>query len=117
MESKTPIILPIALIAVGTGWLLSTLGIAPDINWIWTIALAAVGLLTFITNGIDKFSIVVGPLFLVASCMSVLRQSGRIALDAEVPILVMLSGLLMLVARMKSIPQPKWTKDVTIQSE
>lgn len=117
MESKIPIILPIALIAVGTGWLLSTLGVAPDINWIWTIALAAIGLLTFLTSGVDKFSVVVGPIFLVASCLSVLRQSGRIAMDTEVPILVVLLGVLMLVARMKKIPQPRWMEEISIESE
>lgn len=114
MGSRATVFLPIALIAVGAGWLLSTMGIAPDINWVWTLALAALGLLTFITSGIDKVSIVVGPLFLTASCLSVLRQSERLSLDAEVPVLVILSGVLMLVARLKSIPPPSWIDEVKV---
>lgn len=99
---------PLLLIVVGTGWMLSVLGVAPDIDWVWTLGLAAVGLLTFAAGGFDKVTVVVGQFFIVASCLSILRQTGRLDLDIEIPILVIAAGLLLLVARSSAIPVPQW---------
>ena len=44
MNNKTALILPVLIITLGTGWLLMTLGIAPKIDWIWTLGLAVIGL-------------------------------------------------------------------------
>ncbi len=107
-SDKKTLILPLLIICIGAGWLLTTLGIVPGINWIWTLGLAIIGLLTFAVSGIDKSTVVMGPFFLIASCLSVLRQTGRITLDVEVPILVIVIGCLLLVARSKSIPIPTW---------
>ena len=106
-EKKT-LILPILLITVGTGWLLTTLDVAPGIDWVWTLALAVVGLLTMAVGGIDKVSIVVGPFLIIAGCLSVLRQTGRVHMDIEVPILVIVAGVLLLVARTPAVPIPEW---------
>ena len=100
--------LPWLLITLGVAWLLSTLGFVPKIDWLWTLGLAVVGLLTLATGGINKFSIVVGPFFLLASLLSVLRQTGLLTLNLEVPVLLIAVGLLMLVARLESIPSPRW---------
>jgi uncharacterized membrane protein len=105
---KKTLIIPVLLITVGAGWLLTTLGIAPGIDWVWTLDLAIVGFLAYIVCGFDKVSFVTGTFFIITSCLSVLRQTGRIALDVEVPILVMLAGILLLVARHHAIPVPKW---------
>jgi len=107
-SDKKTLILPLLLIAVGAGWLLSVLGVAPSIDWIWTLGLAVVGLLTLAISGIDKFSIVVGPFFFIASGLSILRQSDRLRLELEVPILVILGGVLMLIARLPAIRVPSW---------
>ncbi|MCA8989389.1 MAG: hypothetical protein KDA78_17195, partial [Planctomycetaceae bacterium] len=109
MESdKKTLMLPILLITVGTGWLLTTLKIAPGIDWIWTLGLAVVGIFTLVLGGLDKVTIVIGPFFILASLLSVLRQTGRLHLDVEIPILVILTGILMLFARSRIIPMPKW---------
>jgi len=108
---KKTLLLPILLIAIGIGWLLSTLGIAPKIDWIWTLGLAATGVLAFAIGGFDKATIVIGPFFLAASLLSVLRQTERITLELEVPILIILVGVLLLVARMRIIPSPQWMLD------
>lgn len=105
---KKTLVLPILLIAVGVGWLLTTLGVVPGIDWIWTLGLAAVGLLTFAVGGLDKVTVVIGPLFILASCLSILRQTDRLHVDVEVPILVMTAGILLLVARTPVVPIPKW---------
>lgn len=108
-ETRT-LLLPLLLIVVGVGWLLTTLGVAPGINWIWTLGLAAAGFLPFVIHGIDKITLSVGPFFLIASLLSVLRQSGRLVIDHEMPILIILAGVLLLVVRSPVVPLPKWAR-------
>ena len=48
---------------------------------------------------------------LVASVFSILRQTGRLSEDTEVPCLFILAGVLALVARIRAIPVPKWYLD------
>jgi hypothetical protein len=116
-SGKSTLAVPLLMIVVGIGWLLSTLGIfPPEINWIWTAGLAAAGIMPFAVSGVDKVNVVVGPWFLSASVLSVLRQSGQLAFDVEVPILVIIGGLLMIVARSATIPSPKWIIDDVSQS-
>ncbi len=112
-SSKT-LIFPLLLITIGLGWLLTTLGVAPGIDWVWTLSLAAMGLLAFFIAGCDKITIVVGPFFFIASVLSVLRQTGRLRVDVEIPVLVIVAGVLLLIARSPAGPIPKW---VTEQSE
>jgi hypothetical protein len=105
---KKSLALPILLMTVGTGWLLTTLGVAPGVDWIWTLGLAIVGLMTFVVGGFDKVTAVVGPFLIIASCLSLLRQTERLRIDIEIPILVIIAGALSLIARMPAIPFPKW---------
>ena len=105
------------MIAVGSGWLLTSLGFAPGIDWIWTLGLAALGFLTFVVAGFDKVTLVAGTFFIAAGGLSVLRQAGVISLDVEVPILVIASGLLMLIARHPAVPVPNWIQPPGSQSD
>lgn len=105
---KVSLIVGPALIVVGSGWLLSTQGIMPQINWIWTLGLLLTGGLIFGLIGFDKVTVVAGSFFILTSVLSVLRQSGSISFDVEVPILVISSGVLVLIARLSKIPKPKW---------
>jgi hypothetical protein len=106
-ETKT-LVLPILIITLGAGWLLTTLGVVPGVDWVWTLGLAVTGLLTLAAGGLDKVTIVVGPFLLAASCLSLLRQTDRLRVDVEVPILVILAGALLLIARVPAIPAPRW---------
>jgi len=108
LADKKSLIIPILLITLGVGWLLTTLGVVPEIDWVLTLGLAMVGVLTFILGGWDKVTVVIGPFFVVASCLSILRQTERLHIDAEVPILVITAGVLLLAARLPSIPPPAW---------
>ncbi len=107
-SDRKTLLLPLFLITLGTGWLLTTLGIAPAIDWVWTLGLAAVGVLAFVLGGFDKLTVVIGPLFIVTSCLSVLRQTGRLEINTEMPILVIVTGVLLLIARLPAIPAPAW---------
>jgi len=111
MSSPTrgPLILAILIITVGVGWLLTAWGYAPGINWIWTLGLGVIGVLTFVlSGGIDKLSIVIGPFFLVGSMLSVLRQTERLSIDLELPILVILICVLIFIAQLSIVPLPNW---------
>jgi hypothetical protein len=111
--NKLGLIIPILLITLGAGWLLTTLGVAPGIDWVWTLGLAIVGLMTLVIGGFDKVTVVLGPFFIIASVLSVLRQTDRLVVDTEVPILVIVAGILLLVARSPAVPLPKWiTADI-----
>lgn len=107
-SDKKSLIFPALLVTVGIGWLLTNLGVMPGIDWVWTLGLAVVGFLAFLISGIDKMTVVVGPFFLVASCLSLLRQTDRLPWDIEVPVLVILTGLLLFVARLPFVPIPRW---------
>ena len=107
-SDKKTLLPPILLIMIGTGWLFTALGLAPGIDWIWTLGLAAVGLSVIATCGIDKVTVVIGPLFLLASGLSILRQMDRIRFEIEVPVLMIAAGILFLLARSRHVPAPAW---------
>jgi hypothetical protein len=102
------LIVPILLITFGVGWLLTTLGVVPEIDWVWTLGVAIVGILAFALGGVDKVTVVVGPFFLLAAFLSILRQTDRLRIEMEVPILIIAAGVLLLVARLPVVPPPTW---------
>jgi hypothetical protein len=108
-QPKGPLALSLLIIAVGVGWLLTSLGYGPGINWVWIMGLGVAGVLAFVVSGgVDKASIVIGPFFLVSSALSILRQAGHLKLDTEVPLLIITVGVLMLVAQLRFVPVPNW---------
>lgn len=108
-RSQGPFVLSILIITVGVGWLLSAQGIGRGIDWVWTLGLGVVGFLTFVlSGGCDKFSAVLGPFFLVSSLLSVLRQTGQLDINTEMPILVIAVGVLLMVAQTRYVPLPSW---------
>ena len=113
MNDKKTLVVPLLLIIIGGGWLLTTLGYAPQIDWVWTLGLAAIGVLTLVAGGFDKFTFVVGSFFIVTSLLSVARQTGYIEFNVEVPVLVIVAGVLLLIARHPVIPTPDWVPQKT----
>ena len=112
-NSRAPLVIPILIIVVGGGWLLTAQGFAPGVNWVWTLGLGIIGILTFVVSkGFDKVSVVLGPFLLLASLLSVARQTGQLSPDIEVPVLVISIGNLLLVAQLPAIPKPGWYVDL-----
>ncbi len=105
------IAIPIVVIAVGIGWLLTVHGVLPGVNWIWVIILGVAGLLVPALGGIDKGTMVVGPFLLLATILSLLRQTDRLSIDTEVPLLVIGFGASLLVVQLSPLPPPKWLYD------
>lgn len=108
MNSKKGIALPVLMIAVGLGWLLTAHSVIPGVNWIWILGLAALGILVLALGGIDKVTVVLGPFLIIATFFSLLRQTGKISVDTEVPSLVIAAGALMLIPHIIRLPTPSW---------
>jgi hypothetical protein len=104
------LIAPILVIALGITWLLNVLDIMPGVDWIWTVALAAVGVITLLLGGINKLTVVVGPFLMISSVCSLLRQIGSLPIDREVPILTIILGILMLLVQILDLPMPEALK-------
>lgn len=106
--TRKAFIMPLLVTSFGIAWLLKQSEIAPTVDWIWAIFLAVVGILIPLVVGLDKVTVVVGPGFLVACCLTLLRQSETLKPDLEVPILVIAVGGLMIIALLPTIPKAKW---------
>ncbi len=105
-ESKGMVAIAVLVIALGVAWLLNTLNVIPGIDWIWTGGLGIAGILVLMMSGIDRVSVVIGPFLIVSSVLSVLRQTGRLRFDIEMPILAIMFGVLFLLAVALPFPKP-----------
>jgi hypothetical protein len=106
--SQKSLVVSLLTITVGVGWLLTARGVMPQINWVWTLGMAVCGVLMFALMGFDKLSFVLGVFFLVCSLMSVLRQQEWMSVETEAPVLVIIAGVLLLIARSRKVPVPNW---------
>jgi hypothetical protein len=102
------LVAPVLIITLGLGWLLTVNNLMPGVNWIWVLGLAVTGFLVLAVGGVDKVTFVVGPFLISSTLFSLLRQTGRISVDTEVPTLVIVFGVLMLLAKVLPVPVPKW---------
>ena len=107
-QSKASVVIPVLMITVGIGWLLTIHHVIPGIDWIWVLGLAVVGFLILMMGGINKVTVVAGPFLLIGTVFSLLRQTSRISVDTEVSSLVIVAGVLVLLARCLPIPMPDW---------
>lgn len=107
-NTAQPIVVSLLTIGVGVAWLLNKMAIVPGVNWVWIAALAATGMVILALSGLNKLTVVTGPFLIVAAAMSYMRQTGQMNLDHEVPILVIVLGVLMLFAAATKIPSPAW---------
>lgn len=99
-------VVPVLVIVTGSGWLLNAQGVVPRVDWVWTCGLCATGLLTLAAGGLDRLTAVAGPLLVVSSICSFLRQTGNLPVATELPLLVTALGLFMLLARVFGLPRP-----------
>jgi hypothetical protein len=103
---KKKLLAPAITIAVGLAWLLNTLNIIAGVDWLWSIGLLAAGIFNIAAGGLNKVSIVTGPFLVIASIFSVMRQTGRIAIDLEIPILIIVLGVLMFISQLSKLEVP-----------
>jgi len=113
MNASKQLIIPILIIALGITWLLNVMDLLPGIDWIWTIGLAVIGILVLAFGGSNKLSLVVGPFLLIGSICSILRQTGKLPINYEVPILVIALGVLLLIVQCLNVPNPEFVAHAT----
>lgn len=109
--TKTTIMLAMLVIALGSAWLLNTLGVIPGVNWLWTGGLGVIGILVLVANGVNKFTFVIGLFLLVSAVFSVLRQTGRLAEDIEMPVLFIIFGVLLLLSLLLPLATPEFLRE------
>ena len=114
---RLSIVVPVIIVVVGVGWLLTTHNVIGGVNWVWVLGLAAAGVLTMALGGIDKFTFVVGPFLIIATIFSILRQTDQIKIDTEVPCMMIIAGLLILLARFLPVPTPQWYREMEQDDE
>ena len=97
-------VVPMYLIVLGLAWLLDVGNVAPDINWVMTIGVAALGVLGIFTFSLNKVIIVICPLLVVESLCSLLKQIGILQTSVELPILFIALGSLLLLVQVLKLP-------------
>jgi hypothetical protein len=104
-------VIALLIIAIGMGWLLTSMNFGGGIDWIYTIAIAAAGVVTFALSKFNKISFVIGSFLIICSIMSLVRQMKMIKSEIEVPVLVVAFGVLVLIASTPFIPMPQFVID------
>jgi hypothetical protein len=97
--------LPITLIVVGSAWLLWYFRLFPDIDWIIAAALALGGIAILFLDGITKNSVVTGPFLIASGVAWALHDRRNVTWFVLLPMLLILLGALMLIARRANIPE------------
>jgi hypothetical protein len=97
--------LPITLIVVGLVWLAWHIHLFPDMDWVISLAFITGGGVVLVTDGINKSSIVTGPLLIGVGAAWLLHDQYRIGWSVLIPAMLVLTGVLMLVARSAAIPE------------
>ncbi|MBU1106838.1 MAG: hypothetical protein KKB51_09245 [Candidatus Riflebacteria bacterium] len=111
------LIVPILTIVVGVTWLLNVMGIMPGVDWVWTVGLAAAGILSIAIGGLNKITVVTGPFLITGSVCSLLRQTGRLPVNYEIPILIIVLGILMFISQLSRLPLPESFREEDEKSE
>lgn len=96
---------------VGIAWLLNSYDVIKGVDWIWSGGLASAGVLCLWIGGFNRLTVVTGPFLISASVLSILRQTDRILLNREIPILVIILGFLMILSHVLRLPNSELLKD------
>ena len=97
--------LPITLIIVGSAWLLWYYRLFPDIDWIIATGLVVGGMAVLYLDGLTKKSIVTGPFLIASGIAWALHDRWRVTWFVLIPLLLIMLGVLMLVARGANVPE------------
>ena len=100
-------ILPVTLIAAGAVWLAFNFDWIPSFDWVVTLVLIGSGLGILLLEGINKRSVIGGPLLIALGVMWFLHFHYWVQWRYLAPLLFIIVGMLMLVARMSIIPDSR----------
>jgi threonine/homoserine efflux transporter RhtA len=95
-------------IALGAAWLLNLFPMLPNAGWVWTMGLGVAGMLILALCGVNKLTVVTGPLLIIAAFMMAMQMMGRMQIHQQLPMLTVALGGLMLLSSMAPVPLPGW---------
>jgi hypothetical protein len=101
--------LPIVIILIGTGWLLTSLGALPGVHWGWPAVMAFLGTLILVIDVISRFTFITGLTLISAAFFRVFQQAKYLPPDTVLPLTLLVLGLLWILsyALIKRVPTPK----------
>jgi hypothetical protein len=101
---KPAIATSLLIIGLGIAWLLNAMDFVPGVDWLVVALLGISGILLLTLGRLDRFNFVVGTSLILCSICSVLRQTGKLTINIEAPLLFICVGLLMLVSFLIRLP-------------
>ncbi len=101
---KSAIAISLLIIALGVAWLLNVTKVIPGVDWVWVMGLGVSGILLLAFAQLDRFNFVVGVSLIVSSVLSVLRQTGKLVVNIEAPVLFITVGILLFLSQLLPIP-------------
>ena len=96
--------LPLFLIIAGAVWFLKTTDILPATATLVSIALAVAGIVVLVMDGINKQSIISGPILMYIGAAIYLRTEYWFAYSPLIALGMMVLGCLLLLSRSSMIP-------------
>ena len=101
---QSSLFFPLLLITVGAVWFLSSTDILPTTATLIAIGLAAFGLLVLLADGINKQSVVAGPLLMYCGAALYLQSEYLLDTSPLAAFGMILLGCLLLLSRSSLIP-------------
>jgi hypothetical protein len=95
--------LPIVLIVVGALWLTHALGFIPDLRSVGGLALVFAGIAVLVSEGINKASVVTGPMLIFCGAAWYAVEQGLVARVVVAPSFLIVLGLCLLASRLPSV--------------
>ena len=96
--------LPLFLIIAGAVWFLKTTGILPATATLVSIALAVAGIVVLVMDGINKQSVVAGPLLVYIGAAVYLKSLYLLGYSPLMALGMMVLGCLLLLSRSSLVP-------------
>ena len=106
-KSRKGTVTAILIMGMGVAWLLNVLELFPRVDWLWTVGLGLAGVLTLVFGGLNRLTLVAGPLLLAASALSIFRQQWGMPAKYEIPVLTIVLGFFLLVGSLMRLPVPE----------
>ena len=107
MSPTRKYLLPFVIVVIGLGWLLQRLELISSFELYWTIGLAAAGIYFFAVGGFNRDTFLLGTFLLICALFSLLRAVNLLRLTVELPVLVIIFGILMAIRNSGAIPEAK----------
>ena len=101
---QSSLFLPLFLIIAGAVWFLKTTGILPATATLVSIALAVAGIVVLVMDGINKQSVVAGPLLVYIGAAVYLKSQYLLGYSPLVALGMMVLGCLLLLSRSSLVP-------------